>query len=771
MQPGRKLLHYEILAKLGEGGMGEVYKARDTRLNRDVALKVLAPQLARNDRSVQRFRREAQAIAATSHPNIVTVYAVEQDDDLHFITMELVHGHTLDRAIPRGGLASGPLLDLALPIAEGLAAAHERGITHRDLKPANVMLDDSGRVRILDFGLAKVDSEAGAEPDRTRTAAITQEGAIVGTVPYMSPEQVEGKPLDRRTDVFSFGVILYEMATGVRPFRGETQPALMSSILRDAPAPLSVSRTDLPGHLEHVVRRCLEKAPAERYASASDLVYELKSLRSGGTSSVHSSAPAPTWVAEGPASTALSRSSAGEERSIAVLPFLNRSANPDDQYFSDGLSEELINALSRIRGIKVTARSSAFQFRGQERDVREVGEKLGVECVLEGSVRIAGSRLRITTELVNCTNGYQLWSERFDGEMKDIFDTQDEIAQAIVKQLKVELGSRGDAPLVRRGTENLDAYHLLLKARHHMADFWEPGVIRAIECLEQAVEIDPGYALAYADMAFCWLIRSIFGSLSGKEGFPRIRSNAQRALELDPQLGDAHAAWAIYLGWHDFDWEAADRAQLRAVELNPQSVWAHFYCAGTYSIVRRHDDIPAHVEKMRELDPLNRPIAAHVALFLFYANRVDEAIAAAEAALEMFPDYWLLYYNMSFFRWKKREGEAAIAAMQRAIELTGESIPFLSTYLAAIYFFFGHEEEGRRQLDRVAEMEKTLPRSGLGWIVLEASRGNTDAAIAEIERGVAEHDTLTCWARAFCEQQGLIRDERLREAMARAGMP
>ncbi len=777
IEPGQRLLHYRIEDKLGQGGMGEVYRARDTRLDRDVALKVLSGKLAGNPTSLQRFRLEAQAVAAINHPNIVTIHAVEQDGDTHFLTMELVRGRSLDRLVERGGLPIDRLLQLALPIADGLAAAHERGITHRDLKPANIMLGDDGRVRILDFGLAKLEQAATGAEDRTRTTPLTFEGAIVGTIPYMSPEQVEGKPLDPRTDIFSLGVLLYELATGDRPFRGGTQPALMSSILRDVPPQIVALRADLPRHLGRIVQRCLEKEPQSRYRSATDVAYELRALKREHEASgpVASSAAAPRPQPSTAGSGLVDRGSTSGDhvgQSIAVLPFVNRSAKEDDQYFSDGLSEELINALSKIAGIKVTARSSAFQFRGQELDVRDVGRKLGVEAVLEGSVRIAGSRLRITTELVNCADGLQLWSGRFDGEMKDVFDTQDEIVQKIVEQLEIKVGSsQGDRPLVKRETDNLDAYHLLLKARQHMGDFWEPGLVQAIECLERAVELDPGYAQAYADMSFCWLVRSIFGTLSGKEGFPHVRETARRALELDPDLGDAHAMHGIYLAWHDFDWVGAEVALRRAVHLNPQGVWGHFFYAGMLSTARRGDDILPHVRMMRELDPLNRVVNAHVALFLFYAGRIDEAIEAAGQSIELFPDFWFPYYELSYFLWQKRDEAGALENMRKAIEMTGDNIPFLSCILAAMEFSFGHDDEGERVLARVDEQAKTAPVAAMGRIVVEVVRGDTDAAIDWLERGRADHDMLLCWTRAFCELQGIIRDDRIRDAMARVGLP
>ena len=304
-----------------------------------------------------------------------------------------------------------------------------------------------------------------------------------------------------------------------------------------------------------------------------------------------------------------------------------------------------------------------------------------------------------------------------------------------------------------------------------MADFWEPGLVKAIECLERAVERDPNYAQAYAEMSFCYLIRSAFGTLEGKEAFPQIRAQALRALELDPELGDARAMYGVYLAWHDLDWDAAETELRLAAKLNPQGVWTHFYYAAVLCTARRGDDILPHVEKMRELDPLNRIVNAHVALFLFYANRGKEAIDAAAKSLELFPDFWFLYYELSYFRWQQREEEAAIEGMRKAIEMTGESIPFLSCFLAAMNFYFGHEKEGERLLARVEKMSETLPVSAIGRIVIEVVRGNTEQAIAYRKRGLAEHDGLLCWTRAFCEQQGIIGDERIREAMERLGLP
>jgi serine/threonine protein kinase/tetratricopeptide (TPR) repeat protein len=787
---GQTLSHFRITAKLGEGGMGEVYLAEDTKLGREVAIKVLPTEMAADPTRLERFQREARAVAALNHPNIVTIYSVEEDNGTHFITMELVEGHTLNQVIPPGGLELGRFFELAIDMTKALASAHAKGIAHRDLKPANVMVNREGQVKVLDFGLAKLTEEPVA-PEMTQmpTEVLTQEGLVIGTIPYMSPEQVEGKRVDARTDIFSLGVLFFEMVTGDRPFQGDTSPALMSSILKDVPQPVVEIRTDLPRHLGRILTRCLEKDPQRRYSSASDLAYELESFRKEYESDTSvtvqeapASAPSPvTAPSPAPSSGSGSRDTsvtgvstiaeALRERSIAVLPFVNRSGKEDDDYFCDGLSEELINALSKLPGLRVTARSSAFQFRGQELDVREVGQKLDVEVVLEGSVRIAGNRLRITTELVNCADGYKLWAERFDGEMKDIFDTQDEIAQAIVEQLHVELRAESEGPLIRPSTGNLEAYHLLLKARHHMTDFWEPGLVAAHECLEEAIELDPNYAQAYAVMAENYLYRSIFGSLPGAEAMPRMRASAERALELDPQLGEAHPSLAIYLAWHDFDWENALAEVRLGIQKNPQYAWSHFFHAGILASMRRDEDVVAAFLPALELDPLNPIVVAHDSLMLFYAGRNDEAEIAARKAQELFPDYWFNFYMLSYINWKRRDREAAITNMEKGNELTGGEIPWFNCILAAMHFHFGEAEMGERYIAKLDKLSETTYVTPTGRTVIEIARGNTDEAIRWAERAHAEHDTLFAWTRAFCEQEDIIADERIREALERLGLP
>ncbi|MEE9561776.1 MAG: serine/threonine-protein kinase, partial [Thermoanaerobaculia bacterium] len=441
---GQTISHYRIIDKLGEGGMGAVYVAEDETLGRSVALKVLPPEMADNPDRLRRFEREAKTVAALNHPNIVTIHSVEAVEGVHFITMELVDGESLESHIPSGGMDLKRFFALAVPLADALDTAHARGITHRDLKPANVMLSAEGRVKVLDFGLAKLAQGADvAEETQIRTQTLTQEGTILGTVPYMSPEQVQGLPTDSRTDIFSLGVMLYEMATGKRPFAGETQAALISSILKDVPQPANEVKDELPNHLGRVIRRCLEKAPGRRYQTARDLKNELEELEREAGAEEPEKIP-----------------------SMAVLPFADFSPDKDQDYFCEGIAEEIINLLVKVEGLRVASRTSAFQIKAAATDIREIGEKLNVDTVLGGSVRKAGDRLRVTAQLINVADGYHIWSERYDRTMEDIFAIQDEIGEAIVEALKIELSPEAKADKRKKEAEtDPQAYDLYLRGR------------------------------------------------------------------------------------------------------------------------------------------------------------------------------------------------------------------------------------------------------------------------------------------------------------------
>jgi serine/threonine protein kinase/Tfp pilus assembly protein PilF len=656
---GRTLAHYDITAIIGVGGMGEVYRATDTRLGRDVALKVLPAEMAARPGRLERFQREAKSLAALDHPGIVTVYSVEESAGVHFLTMQLVEGQPLDRFIPASGLPIPAIVDIAVALTEALGAAHDKGLVHRDLKPANILITTDGRVKILDFGLAKLADSGEDEGDKTRSQGLTRDGTVMGTVPYMSPEQVTGRPVDHRSDLFSLGVILYEMATGRRPFEGNSAVELGSAILRDWPRSLRERRPELPEALDTVLGRCLDKDAEQRVQSAHELHDRFRTLQRdlasgevGGTARPSSPSAPDAVENSGP--------------SIAVLPLRNLSADPENEYFSDGLAEEILNALSQIEGLRVAARTSSFSFKGKVTDVEDVGRRLRVATVLEGSVRRSGSRVRVTVQLVDARNGFQLWSERYDRQMEDIFDVQDEIAQAIADRLKVTLGEKA-----RRGTENLDAYELYLKGRH----FWHqrlPDALRmAIRCFEQAIEKDPRYALAYAGLADCYGILLLYGWISAEKGRPPAHAAMTQAVALAPSLWEVSFSRAFYQFYFERDWRAAEPYFRKALETNPRSSLAHSYYGFFLAVgKRRVEDAVARVTLACEMDPLSPFVHAIEASALYVVGRCAAAERATRQALDLQADYMIALWIRGVALSGLGRHDEAIVMLERAVTLS-----------------------------------------------------------------------------------------------------
>jgi serine/threonine protein kinase/Tfp pilus assembly protein PilF len=657
---GQTILHYRIIEKLGQGGMGEVYRATDTKLGRDVALKVLPAGMASNPERLERFRREAKALAVLDHTGIVTVYSIEEVDGVHFLTMQLVEGDLLNKLIPEGGFPIDRILDIATALADAVAVAHEKGIVHRDLKPANVILARDGHLKVLDFGLARMSGREIDEADRPEllTDLDTREGVVMGTVPYMSPEQVSGRGVDHRSDLFSIGVILYELATGKRPFRGDSSAELASSILRDTPRPLDELRSDLPAELDSIIRRCLEKGTGDRYQTARDLRNELRALRQR-----IESGRSPTAAHPAPQTAPAAAMDPGP--SVAVLPFQNLSADPENEYFSDGLAEEILNALSRIDGLRVAARASSFSFKGRATDIAEIGAKLRVANLLQGSIRRAGSRVRVMVQLVDAANGFQLWSERYDRQMEDIFDVQDEIARAITARLELTL-----AEGVRRSTKNLEAYELYLKGRHH----WHqrsPATLRvAIRCFEQVIELDPQYALAYAGLADCYGILRVYGWLSAEFGRPPAHAAMIKAMALAPSSWETNFSRAFYTFYFEPAWREAEPHFQKAIAINPRSSLALAYYGVFLSMARRADDAVEYATVACQLDPLSPFIHGLAALALQVLGRFDEADRAALRALELQPDYLLALWPRGMALCGLGRSEEAIEVLERAATLS-----------------------------------------------------------------------------------------------------
>jgi non-specific serine/threonine protein kinase len=578
---GRTLSHYRILEKLGEGGMGEVYAAEDTSLGRKVALKVLPLEMATKADRLQRFRREARTVASLNHPNIVTIHSVEEADGIPFLTMELVEGESLGDRVTPGGLPLKTLVEVVGPLAEALAVAHERGITHRDLKPANVLFDRDGRPKILDFGLAKLHEDSNAsedEPTAAPSSDLTEAGAVLGTLPYMSPEQVQGRPADHRSDIFSLGAILYELATGERPFRGDTSADLISCILRDQPRELTELRADAPDHLRRIVRRCLDKDPGRRFQSARDLRIELEELENGGAAEGIRSAP-----------------------SVAVLPFADMSPEKDQDYFCEGIAEELINGLGRIENLRVASRTSSFQFKETALDVREIGRRLDVSTILEGSVRKAGERLRITAQLVNVADGYRRWSDRFDREMKDIFAIQDEIAESIVAALEVTLSPKERRALQNVATRDVEAYDYYLRGRKFFYQMNQKAFEFARQMYGKAIELDPSYALAHSGIADCCSFLYQWAD-SSPANLRAADETSRKALDLDPDLAEAHASRGLALSLGR-SFEEAEGEFKEAIRRNPRLYEAYYFYGRACMAEGRYEQAAELFQKAAEMRP------------------------------------------------------------------------------------------------------------------------------------------------------------------------
>jgi len=672
-RPDQTLSHYRLIEKIGEGGMGVVWKALDTTLDREVAIKILPEELSGDPERLTRFRREAKAVAALNHPNIVTLHSVEDADtstgSVHFITMELVQGRTLAELIPRAGLTLARFLDLALPLANAISAAHERGVTHRDLKPGNVMVGDDGPLKVLDFGLAKLREQAPAETTAAPTQSMTGEGRVLGTVPYMSPEQAQGKPLDHRSDIFSLGIVLHEMATGQRPFRGETSADLISSILRDTPRPVVEINPALPRDLGRVITRCLRKDPRRRFQTALDVRNELEEIEEEANSVDAPTAP----------------ELADSKPSLAVLPFENLSPDPDNEYFSDGITEEIISKLSVIEGLQVAARTSVVRFKGSQKDVKQIGEQLSVRYVLEGSVRKAGNRVRITAQLIDTSTGFHLWAESFDGELEDIFGVQEATALKIAEALDLQLSPQEKQAVTRRFTENADAYDAYLRGQASVQEFEYREKLEAARThYARALELDGDFVPALAGLASveAHTYRNIDPDPARLERAERF---AQRALALDPRLPRALVATGeVFAVQYDYR-RAAERFR-DATQLDSEDSWSWDMLSWALGYQRPPDARGAEqaAREALRLQPGFVRAYYHLGRALGIQGRYEEAAAAMGHVLEASPDSGIARYGLAELYLAQGKFDAALEEMQADTNLQASAVgQFLSAAVHA----------------------------------------------------------------------------------------
>jgi TolB-like protein/tetratricopeptide (TPR) repeat protein len=697
---GRKLAHYKITAKLGEGGMGEVYRAEDTRLEREVAIKVLPGDLAGSQERLERFQREAHTLASLDHPNIVHIYSVEAAEGIHFLTMQLVRGQPLSELIPDGGLTLERFFELAIPLADALRAAHEKGIIHRDLKPENVMVDDGGRVKVLDFGLAKLRLPEPAAGDsqlptqtmtQAMTQAMTQEGLVLGTVPYMSPEQLEGKPVDQRTDLFSIGILFYEMLCGRRPFGGDNTASMISSILRDRPAPVADVKPGLPARLVEIVDRCLEKDPESRLQTAETLRDELREVQREAITGQATVARVSTrgrlawgrltarrgslvWIAAAGLVVTIgliaaiaflgfwrferpSPESAGPQiTSLAVLPLRNLSGDPGQDYFVDGMTEALITDLSKIGALNVISRASVMRYKRTDKPLAEIAAELDVDAVIEGSVLREGDRVGITAQLIEASTDHNLWAERYERDLTSILALQSEIAQAIAREIQVTLTPQEQTLLTATREVDPKAYEAYLKGMLHLRRLTPQDIERAMKYFQTALEIDPQYAPAHLGVGRVFNYGTVLGISQPREVSALAVEAVTRAIELDDSLAEAHLSLANLKHTWEWDWPGAEREFKRALELNPNYAEAHVFYSHFLANQRRPKESTYHVERGLELDPLEAFFQALYAVQLELTGRTEESIEQFRTLLEEAPGlgfayhpFWMVLYQEGLY--------------------------------------------------------------------------------------------------------------------------
>ncbi|MFZ0818588.1 MAG: protein kinase [Candidatus Acidiferrales bacterium] len=715
---GTKLGPYEIVAPLGAGGMGEVYRARDTKLARDVALKVLPANLATDADRMARFGREAQVLASLNHPNIASIYGLEDSSGVRALVMELVEGSTLADRIAQGAIPVEEALAIAKQMAEALEYAHERRIIHRDLKPANIMITKGGRAKLLDFGLAKIAEPVTALGNETlnlSAAAGTVVGTFMGTPAYVSPEQAEGRRLDARSDIFSFGLVLYEMLCGQRAFHGETTVAILAAILHQEPRQLREIKPGIPISIQECVVRCLRKDPTQRFQTMQEVMPALAEPRS----SEMELKPPPAKE---------------NAQSIAVLPFVNMSGDKENEYFSDGLAEEIINALTKIPELKVIARTSAFAFRGAERNLKTIGERLKVGTVLEGSVRKAGNRIRVTAQLIQIADETHLWSERYDREMTDIFAIQDDISLAIAGALEVKFASP------QRRTGNVEAFQNYLKGLYWYQRYTQESLTKAKEAFEQALALDPSYAPAYAGLAVFYFG---LGALSIKpmiEMAPLAKSAAEKALAIDQSLSEAHSVMGLITGAVEYDWKTAQRHFRAAMAIEPVPALVSLRY-GLYYLtpLRQFDEAVEQYERALETDPLSMMVHFGLAFAFYCQRRYDLAIEHAAKAVEIYPDYWLVHFVMGIALSEMGALLEAIASLEKTVQLS-PTFAMAAGFLAVAYARAGMKERAEKLMEGVREKSSKQFVSPTCFAIYYAALGETEKTFEFLNAAFAQRD-------------------------------
>jgi eukaryotic-like serine/threonine-protein kinase len=819
ISPGTSLGRYEVRSTLGAGGMGEVYLAYDTQLDRTIALKILHSDVASDIQRMRRFIQEAKAASSLNHPNILTIYEIGQANSTNFIATEFIDGETLRERMTKTRVKLTEALDIAIQVASALSAAHAAGIVHRDIKPENIMVRRDGYVKVLDFGLAKLTEHHSAGNEAT-TMVNTDPGVIMGTVSYMSPEQARGLTLDARTDIWSLGVVLYEMVAGRVPFEGATPTDAIISIAEREPAHLARHVPEVPVQLERIVRKALAKEREERYQTVKDLGLDLKSLgreleievelersvtpelRGGKSETGGIRADVETVNQPAAAPTSSAQYLVGEVKrhklgvgmilatllvaiaavayfayfprrdkeaitSIAVLPFVNASNNPDAEYLSDGISESLINSLSQLPQLKVIARSSSFKFKGKSAEPQEVAQALNVRAILTGRVIQVGDQLQISAELVDTRDGTQVWGEQYNRKATDLLATQAEISREIAERLRLKLTNTEQQQLAKRSTTNPEAYELLLRGRFYQSKGGLEGRTKAIQYFSHAVELDPKYALAYAELAATYNGLIASASVDPQVIRPKAQAAVEKALQLDETLPEAHLALGT-LRFNYWEWSAAGREYKRAIELNPSFSRAYAVYSNYLSSMGRHDQATAEARRARELDPLSTAVNWRIGAVLFNARRYDEAIEQLKKTLELDPNFPLTHVWLAYAYGAKGQYAQAIAEYKEVIRL-GEDSTSTKIYLGYSLAMSGKRNEGLAILKEMQTTKEYVSPAELA--VLYAGLGDKEQAFAALEQAYAAHDFQLQYLKVEPDYDSLRSDPRFADLVRRVGLP
>ncbi len=788
---GKTLSHYRIVEQIGAGGMGVVYRAHDETLRRDVAVKVLPPSFAKDPDRLRRFEQEARAAGALNHPNILAIHDFGEHEGSPYVVSELLEGRTLRDQMGGRALPVRKALEYGVQMARGLSAAHEKGIVHRDLKPENLFITSDGRVKILDFGIAKLTRPAGVEESRAETVVSTptEAGTVLGTTGYMSPEQVRGETVDHRSDLFAMGAVIYEMLSGRRAFSGATSADTMSAILAHDPPSLSTLREEIPPDLDRTVRRCLEKSVRERSQSAWDLASELERL-----AEVRSPAPRgglrrwllPAAVGLGVAglvglaaltnlggwkSRFLAGGRASSIRSLAVLPLQNLSADPEQEYFVDGMTEELTTSLAQVGALKIISRTSSMQYKGTKKTLPEIGRELGVDAVLEGSVLRAGKRVRVTAQLIRAATDEHLWAQSYDRDLQDVLALQSGVARLIAGEVAKLVSPRGATNLAADRPVDPAAHEDYLMGRF----FWNTrsgeGLAKAIDYFRRSVERDSTYARAHSAIADYYNVLPFYIRVSPRDAFPKAKAAALQALAIDESLGSAHAALAFEMAYYEWDWAGAEREFQRALALTPSDAGVHHSYSRYLVSTGRSEEGMAELKRAQELNPLSTGLKANEGMVLFFEGKYDEAIAQLRKVVELDPEHPVAHWGLGLAFEQKGMYSDAASEIQKAIATDSEPDPNFMASMGHVLAAQGKREEARRLIERLREESKKSYVSSYHAAVIYAGLGEKDKAFEQLNGAAEERSTLLVYLRKDPRLANLHSDPRFQALLDRVGLP